>query len=214
MLRGNTVGSREVEKLNSRQRDLLVGKLLGDGCLEKNGKHSRLKIDQTFVQKDYVFWLYKYFSNFSSKPYKLEVYDRRTCKKYYHCRFSTRSIPIFDYWRNLFYKNRRKIIPKSIAKLMSPLVLAIWYMDDGYLRKDCKGIYLCTSGYKLKEQKILQKMLLKKFSLKTKLHFASGNVRIYIPSSEVQSFIKIIKRYILPSFSYKLNTGLKTSLTP
>ena len=52
MIHGNTVGSRE--SLSIRQQAILVGKILGDGCLEKNGNHVRLKIEQADCQKDYV----------------------------------------------------------------------------------------------------------------------------------------------------------------
>jgi hypothetical protein len=77
-------------------------------------------------------------------------------------------------------------------------------MDDGYRRRDCKGIYLCTSAYSPEEQKLLQKALLDNYSLESKVHYAAGNQRIYIPSKFVDQFNKAVSKYILPCFSYKL----------
>lgn len=202
---GNTVGSREVEKLTKQQREILVGKLLGDGHLELNGKYPRLKIDQTQGQKEYVFWLYKKFSLLvCKKPYLMKFFDKRVNKFYYHWRFATKSLPVFKIWQTLFYKERIKVIPKNIFKLLTPLSLAVWYMDDGYRRRDCNGIYLCTSAYKISEHKLLQKCLKEKFSLETNLHYAAGQVRIYIPARCSRNFCKIVEKYIIPSFSYKL----------
>jgi len=55
-MHGNTVGSRE--SLTKSQNDILIGKILGDGCLERNGINVRLKIEQGDKQREYVNWLY------------------------------------------------------------------------------------------------------------------------------------------------------------
>ena len=199
------MGSREVEKLNKHQKEIIIGKLLGDGCLETNGLYPRLKIDQTRAQKEYVFWLYRKFPLLvGRKPFKIKFFDKRMNKSYYHWRFSTKSLPVFKHWQKLFYKGKTKIIPKNISNLLTPLSLAVWYMDDGYRRKDCRGVYLCTSAYTIPEQKLLQETLLRVFSLKSRLHYAAGYVKIYIPADCTESFCKIINKYIIPSFSYKL----------
>ena len=195
-----------MKKLTKQQKDILIGKLLGDGFLEHNGKYSRLKIDHSFKQKDYVFWLYRKFDPFvAGKPYQIKYFDKRTNKFYYHWRFSTKSLLLFEKWRNRFYLNKRKIIPSDISKLLiSPLSLAVWYMDDGYKRRDCKGLYLYTSAYTSKEQNLLQKVLLKNFGIETKIHYAAGQARIYIPAKYSFIFFNKIKKYIIPIFSYKL----------
>lgn len=202
---GNTVGSREAEKLSKQQKDILIGKMLGDGCLEINGFNPRLKVDQTRAQKEYVFWLYKKFVPFVGRtPYETKFFDKRFNKIYYHWRFTTNSLSIFKHWHSIFYKGKIKIVPKNIFDLLTLRSLAVWYMDDGYRRRDCNGVYLCTSAYSTSEQKLLQDALNRKFFLKSRLHYAAGNVKIYIPASHGRYFCEIIKKYILPSFSYKL----------
>lgn len=204
MSKGDTVGSREIYILTKRQEQILLGTLLGDGFLEQNGKNVRLKIDHGAKQKAYVFWLYEEFKTIARQPYQLMFQDKRTGKTYEHWRFATLSLPLLSYWRKLFYHNGRKIISPKVFELIDPLSLAVWYMDDGFRRKDCRGIYLCTSAYSMEEQNILQICLKKKFNIQTRLHFAASQVRIYIPSSCVTMFCSIIKPFMLPSFTYKL----------
>jgi len=48
-------------RLNKKQKDIIVGLLLGDGHLEtqNSGKTFRLKIEHSINQKEYVDMLYK-----------------------------------------------------------------------------------------------------------------------------------------------------------
>ena len=62
--------SRIIEKyksklsLSKRQKEILIGAILGDGHLEKlyTPELSRLKIEHSYKQKEYVDWFYKEFS--------------------------------------------------------------------------------------------------------------------------------------------------------
>jgi len=51
---------RDSLRLSERQRKILTGSLLGDGCLVPNWrkKHYRLQIEQNESHKAYVFWFY------------------------------------------------------------------------------------------------------------------------------------------------------------
>lgn len=199
---GNTVGSRE--ELSARQKEILIGTLLGDGHLEKNGRYSRLRVDHCDRHKDYVFWLVKELAPFSLGPRHIDEKDKRSGKTYSRWHFSTRSLPIFDEFRELFYNNKKKIISLSLLKRITPFSLAVWYMDDGFRRQDSKGFYLCTSSYTMAEQNILQIILKKRFALQTKIHFQHELGRIFIPSAFADKFNEVIKPFVLPIFTYKL----------
>ncbi|MFH1308609.1 MAG: LAGLIDADG endonuclease [Patescibacteria group bacterium] len=196
--------------LSNRQKDILIGIILGDGHLEQNGKNVRLKIDHTEKQKDYLKWKYLEFNNLaSSKPRIIERTDKRTKKEYKRWHFSTFSLELFNFYRNKFYKSNRKIIPLDIHKfLKSPLSLAIWFMDDGHKRTDCNAFRISTESFSLKEQKLLQKCLKDNFKIESKLHRKGKFWNIYIPSRESKRFCGIINQYIVPQMRYKI------SLTP
>lgn len=204
MSKDNTVGSQEV--LSKKQQAILIGLMLGDGLLELKYRYPRLRIDHSLKQKEYVDWLYSQFKDFcSEKPHQLDRVDSRNGKIYYHYLFSTKISFALMKYHKLFYSAKGKIIPKNLIFLLrDKLSLAVWYMDDGFKRTDCNSLYLCTSGFILKEQKFLQEILQKNYGLQTKIHFAGRNARIYFPVSSAKRFCDLIKPFVLPMFSYKL----------
>lgn len=192
--------------LSKRQQDVLVGTLLGDGCLEINGKNVRLKVDHSIKQKQLTDWIFNEFRNLCSKePYFLDQSDVRTNKLYHHYRFSTLSLMTLNRFYEVFYPLKRKIVPKNIKLILNnPLSLAVWYMDDGFRRTDCNGLYLCTSAFTKKEQLLLIEVLKVNFSLDARIHYAAGNARIYIPASSAIRFCELVKEFVVPDLSYKL----------
>lgn len=196
-------------QLSRQQNDILIGMILGDCHLEKNGHNVRLRVDHAENQKKYLEWKYKIFQNLASKPRLIQTIDRRWGKTYKRWHFSTFSSELFNVYWKMFYKDKRKIIPKNIKRIMSsPLSLAIWFMDDGYKRNDCNALRLNTDSFQLKEQELLQKCLKSNFGIETKLHKKGKFWNIYIPSSEARKFCRLIKPYIISGMDYKI------SLTP
>lgn len=194
------MGSRGV--LNKRQQSILVGLLLGDGFLEWRYKYPRLRVDHSLKQKEYVDWLYKEFKKFcNQKPRHIDRFDVRVGNIHKHYLFSTKISQAFLKYRKIFYKGRKKIIPQKLSSyLNNELSLAVWYMDDGFRRTDCKAVYLCTSGYSIKEQNFLQIILKERYGLETKIYFARKNARIYFPASSAKRFCDLIRPYVLPLF--------------
>ncbi len=205
---GNTVGSQR--KLTKRQKEILVGMLLGDCCLEKRWKNARLRIEHGLGQKDYLMWKYKEFQKLAtSKPRIVSSFHRKTKKAYRRWHFSTFSFPELNSYQTKFYAEKRKRVPRDILKLLkSPLSLAVWFMDDGYKRNDCNALRINTDCFRMREQKLLQQCLKDNFGIKTKLHRKGKSWNIYIPSEETEKFCKIIKPYVVSELRYKI------SLTP
>ena len=199
------MGSRK--NLIKRQKEILIGTLLGDGCLEKNGKNVRLRIDHGLNQKDYLDWKYKEFKNLATnKPRMIKGMLHQETKKFYRrWHFSTFSFfELNDYWYK-FYFQKRKRIPYNILELLkSSLSLAVWFMDDGYKRNDCNALRISTDCFNIKEQRLLQECLKKNFKIRTNIHKKGKFWNIYIPSQEAKKFCRIIKPHILPSMEYKI----------
>jgi len=199
-------------QLSDRQKQILIGTLLGDGCLERNKQNFRLRIDHGEKQEDYVRWKHRELDGFvNGEPRFIRAYDKRTSKTYGHWRFNSKTSEVFTHFNGLFYKGRRKVVPSSIdALLTTPLALAVWFMDDGYNRKDCLGKYFNTQAYTIEEQNILRRCLERNFGLSTKIHWAAGRPRLYIKAFQSALFVKTVKIHILHSLEYKILNPVTT----
>ena len=192
--------------ITTRQDAIIIGSLLGDGCLEKNGKWTRLRLEHGHIQKSYLVWKYKELKSLVTGKVMTVRYFNKTRKLPYESfRMYTFSDKALDFYRNKFYLNKKKIIPEDLALLLKhPLSLAIWFMDDGYKRNDCNALRLSTDSFTKDEQYILQSVLKNNFGIETSVHKKGKYWNVYIPERESKKFIALIKPYIIPELAYKI----------
>ena len=197
---------KEKLKLTQRQREIIVGKLLGDGCLESEDKNRtyRLKIEQFYNQKDYVDWFYQEFQEWIlSKPKKKEQVVNG--KVYYKYWVNTLSSGSFRFYAQQFYQDRKKVVPKLIHRWLTPLSLAVWFMDDGSIKsKHHRARIINTQGFEKREVLRLIKVLDEKFNLKCKLRKQKEGYQIMILSESADEFAQLIKDHLCSSMKYKL----------
>ncbi len=195
MLPGDTAGS-----LNALQHAILVGSLLGDGTLRRQGTRTNalFEVNHSFAFKDYVDWKYEQLRTLVLTPPKA----RRGNGKRVAYRFTTRSLPIFTRYYEWFYKSGKKRIPRDI--ILNPIILAVWFMDDG--TKSRSAIVLNTQQCNLSEQQCLQRALQKSFGIRSALNRDRGYLRLRITTESTTVFEKIVRPYVLPCFRYKLHS--------
>jgi hypothetical protein len=122
--------SRSPSMLSSRQQGVLVGTLLGDGCLAKHGYHHRLHVKHKEAHRALVEFKYEVFRDFVSMD--LHAFGQKLKGREYPCvQFATRTSPLLSVWHDRFYRDGRKTIPTDIARYLTPLAVAVWFMDDG-----------------------------------------------------------------------------------
>lgn len=191
---GNTVGS-----LTQQQRDLIIGSALGDGYLRQleGRKDAFLEINHSIKAKDYVDWKYEILKNICQSPPKQRIIDAtRTAYRF----FTRQNEEISKIYR-IFYQKGVKIIPKELV--LNPLILAIWYMDDG--SKGSKdNVYLNSQQFTILEQKRLL-YALREIGLNGRMNKDKKYYRIRILKESIPDFIRIIKPFIIPSMSYKID---------
>ena len=204
---GRITYSAEIRRLKTSlhltedQKAILIGMILGDGHLAENWSKTnyRLKVSQSKGQEKYVLWKYQAFRNWVLTEPKLHVSTNSM-------RFATISHPELTYFRNLFYKGKRKIIPINIGDLLSPLTLAVWFMDDGNIRKvagKVYGYYLNTHSFSHLENKRLADNLKRNYGFNCMIIKNHGKYRIYI-GSDRKKFADVVGNNILPTLRYKL----------
>lgn len=196
--------------LNDRQREIVVGLLLGDGHLEiqNNGRTYRLKIEHSIQQKEYVDWLYEEFKEWINTPpqsKKQLITFSGVTKEYEKYWFNTLSSGSFRFYAQQFYLKSRKVVPRLIKKLLTPLSLAVWYMDDGGIKSKAHSTVLfSTHGFDDGSIHHLRQALLEKFGIKSTTRSQREGKQIYLLSETIEIFRDLIVPLIHPSMKYKL----------
>ena len=199
-------------KLSEFQRQVLIGTLLGDGCLEtqNRGRTYRLKIEHSMTQKDYVYWKYKVFKNFTLSEPRIHKRMSYGSVRENYC-FSTVSHGSLRFYCQQFYKNGKKMMPKIIYKMITPLALAVWFMDDGSIKsKQHRALVIHSQSFNKQDLLNIIEVLDKKYGIKLTLRKredGSGYV-LYLLSKTVSKFIDLVKEYVLPSMEYKLGNTI------
>lgn len=205
----NIVG--RLQKLFSKQQiDLIIGSLLGDARLEcrSNGIRypisARLKIHHSDKQKDYVFWKYSVLQNIILKgPRRIKVWhDPKRNKDHYSWYFHTKTLSELGNLYHYFYKNNDKILPEDVFSFLTPMVLAIWFMDDG--SNVGNGFTISTHCFAMKDQLRIIDFLKNKYSITVTIVKDRNKFKISIGSRGYKRFVEIVKPFITPLMNYKI----------
>lgn len=193
---------REVRsKFTEAQRAVLVGTLLGDGCLAQHGRFHRLHVKHRIAHANLAEFKYEAFRKFISMP--LHRFNQRLGNKEFPCvQFATRTSPLFSEWHAQFYENGRKHVPDEIGEELSPLALAVWLMDDG--SADYAGLTIQTHSFGPREVRLLIEVLQKNYGLAANVRRNKGAEIIYLKAEGIPTLSEIVAPYILPELAYKL----------
>lgn len=189
---------RQNISLSEVQKSVLMGALMGDGCIipTASGKNYRLQVEQSNKQKEYLFWKYEVFKEFViTSPKYIAPSDS--------WRFRTISHKEFIWLRNVFYRNGKKILPKSLDFLLNSLVLAVWFMDDG--GRVGSGCLLNIQNFTDSEAFRLQEFFRKRLKIPATLHRNKGKFRLYIPAYYQSRWKDYLGCNFRSEFGYKLS---------
>lgn len=194
-------------ELTEKQQAIIIGSILGDGGVYFNTNSSRAyyMVKQSLRYTEYVKWLFSQLENLCPSGIK----ERKDNGQKY---FYTSSNEYLNIFQELFYLDKIKRVPENIDEiLISPLSLAVWFMDDGTLDfrpKDHCAFHLCTNCFSKEDTQRLIEALKKNFGIESSLHYTlcrgKRYTRIYIGSKGRDKFIEFISPYILSCFKYKL----------
>lgn len=206
--------------IKSPLNEILVGILLGDGHVQKrslNG-NSRFMYGQSSLRihhLNYFKHVLNLFKPYLSETFKLKektFKDNRTNNTYKSVNFATLSLPCFNQYKSLFYKNNKKIVPINIQELLTPIGLAYWIMDDGSIQN--KGLHLNTYAFNSEDVLKLKSTLENLFgnnSLKCSIHKHKKGNRIYIFGESMDILRNNISVHMHEDMLYKLNSNLRTT---
>lgn len=193
--------------MTSKQKNTLVGMILGDAYLQKTGKrNARIRLEHSRKQKEYLEWKISLLPQYFSK--KVQAVTRLNPiwgKRYSYVRAQSTSSPEFGKLHELFYRNSEKIIPKTIGCIFKdPFSLAIWFMDDGYYYPRDKMSYLYTPNYSEESTDTLLLALKENFGLLPIVKRKKRGSVLIFNVIETKKLMLLIKIFITPSMSYKM----------
>ena len=193
--------------------------LLGDGTISNNYV---FKLSHGYKQKEYLEWKINLLNEYGIKNNGLKEYIS-TCgynlgSIVYYSQMSV--IPFMKVLRRVIYKPIKNYANRKILNRLSPLGLAIWYMDDGHIniRKTndkIHGFYIkiATCIYKEQNQVIID--YFKEVWDVSFYQFKEGRpgkntYSLCCGTQEGIKFIELIKPYVesCPSMLYKIQYDL------
>ena len=190
--KGNTVGS-----LTQKEESIIIGSTLGDGYLRivSGRKNALFEINSSIREKEYVDWKYQALKRIVITPPR----RRKGNGKRVAYRFSTRQHPDLTKIYQKFYCDRKKFIPEF---QLNPLIIAVWFMDDG--SKTYNSYYLNAQGFDYPSQEKLVRMLKEQYGIKSSLNRDKIYYRIRIRTESAGTLRELINPYVIPTMKYKL----------
>lgn len=172
------------------QQEIIIGSLLGDGCLEMGRNNKNACFIYASSCKEHVEFVHNYLKEYCTNNYKKvkrsEIFDKRTEKTYIKYYFRTKCLTEFTEYYDVWY-TPKKAVPNFLN--LPPLTVLTWYLGDGELESKHGYIKLHTNSFSkedcLKLCSILgfESKLLKK---------AVNQWLVSIPRKQVSSFLNYI----------------------
>ena len=206
--------SRKIKKkLSKEQKSLLIGLLIGDGTISSNFV---FKLSHSIEQKEYLEWKVKLLDKFKIKNNGIKEYistcGYNTGKKVLYSQMSV--IPTIKALRRTIYIPK-KTITRRLLNWLTPLEIAIWYMDDGHINVNTSKqrssiqhtIKIATCVDEITVEIIIQ-YFLDVWNIKFR-KFPEGKNTFSIASSseeDYSKFVNLIKPFVeqVPSMLYKI----------
>jgi recombination protein RecA len=190
-------------RLNQLQMEIIRGSLMGDGALSFSASNRlgvRFRMGHGKNQKSYLRWKASFFSNVKQT---ISVNKKNAI----FCDLTP--LPELYPLRKSMYINDQKFLPPDFIAGLTPLSLAIWYMDDGHLdirdEKRTKGrIAFCVEMMMAESRVSLKNYLENKYGILTRLGKQGHNNVLFFNQDNSDKFMQLIRRYIHPSMKYKL----------
>lgn len=191
--------------LSDRGRGIVLGSLLGDGsiAINKRYKNARFSFRHAASQKEYFFWKAQELSEITAGKSVWEQYDEDGQGGFggKKLRFQSAALPELTEIFNLVTRNGKKCVRRKWLNRLTPLSLAVWWMDDGSIVTNGRKGVLCTDGFSHEEVKIMQKYFRKVWGIETKIGETNTRgrhyYRLYIRSTqEFKQFLRLIIPHI------------------
>ena len=204
-----------IEKLRSSELDgFIIGTVLGDSSLIKR------KVTHTAYFKcshcDAQLQLIKFKEALLKQIHPTQTNLKQTPRSDWQ--LNTNCLTYYDKLRLRFYSQGVKIVTRDLLNKLTPLGLAVWFMDDGQLalQRDpvtkkiiTRRARLWTLSFSYEEHQLMQQYFKETWDITPKIYSVkkTGGIKFYLEfnMTNFKKFREIIKNYIIPIMLYKID---------
>ncbi|MFN2544784.1 MAG: recombinase RecA [Actinomycetota bacterium] len=207
-----SVGDRVLEALPHRLSDfqwqVLLGGLMGDGSLthSRSGLGARFRFGHGRKQTEYADWKGSLFANVSGS---------RSTNAEGVVHHDMTPLPELAELREAVYIGGKKVFSWDYLKQLTPLSLAIWYMDDGSFTIRAKGLQertrdgsgratICVEAMEPTTRSRLAEYLSDTWGITPSVKIVAGKTIFVFPKDETAKLHALIAPFVHPSMQYKL----------
>lgn len=206
-------------KFNKDSRNLLIALLLGDGTISNNNV---FKIAHAENHKDYLEWKVRQLNENGIRNNGVKSYMKTkgftVGTPVYYTQLNI--IPFTKVLRRVVYKDKKIIGNRKLLNRLTPMGVAIWYMDDGHINirktKEGKvhGFYIKISTCEPKDE---VQAIIDYFKEQWDINFymfhegrKKDSYSLCCGTKEGLKFIELIKPYVeqVPSMFHKIQFDL------
>ena len=212
LIAGDRVLAAEPHRLSDRQFQVVLGSLMGDGNLSPNRRDRngvRFRLGHGAKQTEYLEWKTALMGNI-----KHSVSENAKGAKFVDF---TPLPELAELRRAVYLGDGKKFLSEQYLKALTPLALAIWYMDDGSFTVRSKGlqdrttggsgrIEICVEAMSEGSRVRLRDYLRDTHGLDVRLRLsgAAGKAVLVFSTAATAKFQELVAPYIAPSMEYKL----------
>ena len=208
---------RKSNYLPSFLSQALIGLILGDAHLSKSTSNTRFEMSFKGIYLPFASYIYALFIYYiGSKPNILNTKSNISDKLYGSIRLKSLTLPIFNYYHNLFYQwdislgKWIKFVPSNIKDLMTPVVLAFLIMGDGNYDKSRNRVRIYTNSFTYSDCLLLANAIEQKCGIKTSvMHDRNNQYILTIGAKELDKLRSLVSEHMHPTMNYRI--GLPNS---
>jgi recombination protein RecA len=212
LIAGDRVMAAEPHLLSEQQFQVVLGSLMGDGNLSPNRRDrsgARFRLGYGAKQVDYLQWKTALLGNIK--------HSERVNEKDAQFVDFTPLPELGELQRAVYLGDGKKFLSEEYLKALTPLALAIWYMDDGSFSLRSKGlqqrtaggsgrIEICVEAMSEGSRVRLRDYLRDTHGLNVRLRQISttGKWVLVFSTEATAEFQELVAPYMAPSMEYKL----------
>lgn len=184
------------------QEQILIGKMLGDGSLQRRSGGSGA-VSFGHANKAYTDWTARGLGSVvtdtegrATSGYGSEMSRRVTVWRW----------DIANLFAGWYERDGSKHLPADLPDRITPLALAFWYMDDGSLahHEDQEDrALIATCSFDEHDHTVLVQML-RRYGIEAVVYESSGKLRLRLNENAAERLFLLIAPYVPPAMQYKL----------